>query len=51
MERIDDEILVDTDEPDRRLELLHENVQYLPRRYARASVSVESEPRCFTSLL
>ena len=27
MERIDDEILVDTDEPDRRLELLHENVK------------------------
>jgi uncharacterized OsmC-like protein len=29
MERIDYEILVDTDEPDRRLELLHDNV----RRY------------------
>ncbi|MEX2662356.1 MAG: OsmC family protein [Vicinamibacterales bacterium] len=27
MERIDYEILVDTDEPDRRLELLHENVK------------------------
>jgi uncharacterized OsmC-like protein len=27
MERIDYEILIDTDEPDRRLELLHENVK------------------------
>jgi uncharacterized OsmC-like protein len=27
MERIDYEILVDTDEPDRRLELLHDNVK------------------------
>ena len=27
MERIDYEIVVDTDEPDRRLELLHENVK------------------------
>jgi uncharacterized OsmC-like protein len=27
LERIDYEILVDTDEPDRRLELLHENVK------------------------
>jgi hypothetical protein len=27
MERIDYEIVVDTDEPDRRLELLHDNVK------------------------
>jgi hypothetical protein len=27
MERIDYEIVVDTDEPDRRLELLHDNVR------------------------
>ena len=27
MERIDYEIVVDTDEPDRRLELLHDNVE------------------------
>jgi hypothetical protein len=27
LERIDYEIVVDTDEPDRRLELLHENVR------------------------
>ena len=37
MERIDYEIVVDTDEPDRRLELLHENV----KRYGTVFNTVE----------
>ena len=40
LERIDYEIIVDTDEPDRRLELLHDNV----KKYGRSSIPSRLAP-------